>query len=210
MFFHGGVMDRRTAVHDRSDGCIRRHPLPQMPSLAADDRIEAARPQLRDMFREHHDFVWRLVSALGAPAGAVDDVVQEVFLVVARKLPSYDDRGSARGWIGAIARRVAADHRKMRARATAREQSAAVPDAPADPEVVVAQRQGAAAVQALLDSLPEDQREVFLLMDVEGLTAPEAATALAIGVNTIYSRLRLARRRFDALCEQWRAEQETP
>lgn len=167
--------------------------------------VDQAPPRLEVVFREHHDFVWRLAASMGAPNGQVDDAVQEVFLVVARKLPDYVDQGNMRSWLAAITRRVLADARKKRTRAAAREEASAPPAAPveADPEDAVARRQGAAVMRTFLASLPDEQREAFVLMEIEGMSAPQVASILEVRPNTVYSRLRLARRRFEQLCSEW-------
>ena len=178
-------------------------------TTAAHAIVESAAPEhrrLADVFQENHDFVWRVVASMGTPAGLVDDIVQEVFIVVARKLPTYEERGTLRAWLAAIVRRVLADQRKKAARASARERAAWTPVVYGDPERTLARREGAAVVQRFINELPEAQAEVFVLMELEGLSAPEVAGALGLKVNTVYSRLRLARRRFDVVCRQWRAE----
>ncbi len=165
--------------------------------------VDRAPPRLETVFRDHHDFVWRLAASMGAPSGAVDDTVQEVFLVVARKLPDYVDTGNIRAWLAAITRRVLADARKKRTRADAREEASAPPTPHEDPEDAVARRQGAQVMRAFLESLPDEQREAFVLMEIEGMSAPQVAQILEVRPNTVYSRLRLARRRFEQVCNQW-------
>lgn len=154
-------------------------------------------PEFAAVFREHHDFVWRLLRHFGVPLAAVDDKVQDVFLVVYRRWADYDPASSMRSWLYGICRRVAADLRRGAARAERRLR--AVPDpAPAlDPDQAVAQAEAAAFVERFLDTLDHDKREVFMLAEIEYLTAPEIAEATGAKLNTVYSRLRAARALFD-------------
>jgi RNA polymerase sigma-70 factor (ECF subfamily) len=66
-----------------------------------------------------------------------------------------------------------------------------------DIEDVLSRREAVEAVSNFLDELDEPQRQVFYLADVEGMTAPEISAALGVKLNTVYGRLRLARKRFE-------------
>ena len=158
------------------------------------------------IYRQHHDFVWALIRRLGVPAAAVDDVVQDVFLVVNRKLKDYADRERPRAWLVAIARRVAADHRRTERRARDRLRGVRPPPPTTTPEQQAQQREAAHIVAVFLDTLDEDQRMAFYLMDVQQMTAPEVAEALGVNVNTVYSRVRLARRKFEHMAKQRQVE----
>lgn len=103
----------------------------------------------------------------------------------------------ARPWLFGIALRLASNHRRTRRRR--REVDAELPDQidrAAGPDAQVAQRQAQALVFAALDELPDDQRAVFVLHELEGQPAPAIAADLGVPVATIYSRLRLGRERF--------------
>ena len=80
------------------------------------------------------------------------------------------------------------------------------PDPP-EPEELVARRDAAAVVERFLDTLDPEQRAVFVLAQLEGLDVPEIARTLGIKLNTAYSRLRLARRRFDRIVARHAAMQ---
>jgi RNA polymerase sigma-70 factor (ECF subfamily) len=62
-------------------------------------------------------------------------------------------------------------------------------------------------VYQLLDSLDDDRRAVFVLVHFEQMPAPEIAQTLGIPINTVYSRLRLARRDFDAALRRHEARE---
>ena len=160
------------------------------------------RPTLAELYRAHAGFVWRVVRRMGISEAAAEDVVQEVFLVVRRRLPDYEGRGAPTSWLYSIARGVAANHRRGEARAQRRLRVVSGPAAAASPEEVVGRADAAQQVRRFLAELDPDQREVFVLADIEGLSGPQIAEALGINVNVGYSRLRLARRKFQRFIAQ--------
>lgn len=158
---------------------------------------------LATLYAAHHEFVWRVLANLGVPTAAVEDALQDVFLVMHRRRDELEDRGIARGLLFGIARRVAQTHRRKAARP---ERLVALPDAVTapGPDEELARRQAAAIVASFLDELDDDRRIVFVLADVEGVPVPEIAAMLGIKLNTAYSRLRLARQQFHAAVAQHR------
>jgi RNA polymerase sigma-70 factor (ECF subfamily) len=160
---------------------------------------------LAEIYREHCDFVWRVVGRLGVGHEARDDVVHNVFLVVHRRLRDFDPARALRPWLVGIARRVVADHRRGRTRARERLRLVDEPVAPPSPEDHAARSQAAAMVREFLDRIDHDQAMVFMLADVEGMTAPEIADALGAKLPTVYSRLRLARDKFEHAITRHRA-----
>lgn len=160
---------------------------------------EAAAPatpssSVEELYELHAPLVWRTVRALGVDPARVDDAVQDVFLVVHRRLAEFDGRSAITTWLYGIARRVAAGYRRKEGRVPVEPERAA-----AESPLETAQRRQAA--QLVLDALAElddDRREVFALIELEQLTAPAVAEILGVPVNTVYSRLRVARQRFEA------------
>jgi len=147
---------------------------------------------LAEIYAAHFDFVWRNLQRLGVPPHSVDDAVQDVFLVVHRRLSEFEDRSSMRTWLFGILRRVARDHRpRSREQATdpARLDDLAGHVAAGQFESL-AERQAADLVYCLLAELDDDKREAFILIDMEHMTVPEAAEALHANVNTVYARIR--------------------
>jgi RNA polymerase sigma-70 factor (ECF subfamily) len=174
----------------------------QMPLLESARADPAA--QVEEIFRAHADFVWRALRRQGVPNADIEDAVQEVFLVVYRKVGDYVEQGALRAWLFTISRQVANHHRRSYARRERKQQ--ALIDAPiAEPEKMDAPERAEAVgvVNDFLAELGEEQAMVFYLVEIEGLTAPEVATSVGVNLNTVYGRLRLARKRFeDMLAER--------
>ncbi len=167
------------------------------PTLAPASGVTAL-GSFDEVYEAHFDFVWRSARRLGVPAASVDDAVQDVFVVVHRRGDTFEGRSSVRTWLFGIVAHVARAHRRRRVL-----DSAADPDALIDPAARSPQAQAEAAeamrtLYEVLDTLDDDRREVLVLVDLEEMTAPEAADALGLKLNTVYSRLRAARRDFDS------------
>jgi RNA polymerase sigma-70 factor, ECF subfamily len=175
----------------RSDVCPT-----EEPALSSDPRAisPAAAPQtFAQLYAEHFAFVWRSARRLGVPLAAVDDVVQDVFLVAHRKLAAFEGRSSVRTWLFGIARKVARDYRPNAAHEPRELNTDVLPTADSGPLALAQRAESARLLQAMLDELEEDRRAAFILVDLEELSVPEAAAALAVNVNTLYSRVRAAR-----------------
>jgi RNA polymerase sigma-70 factor (ECF subfamily) len=157
-------------------------------------------PLFARLFQEHFPFVWRCLRGLGVCDADLDDMTQEVFVVVHRRLADLQPERGVRPWLYGILRLVAQNHRRSRRRSAERQQSLGIePQAPpAGPLESLQAREAARVVGALLEQLEVNRREVFLLVELEELSVPEVASTLRIPVNTAYSRLRLARADFKA------------
>jgi RNA polymerase sigma-70 factor (ECF subfamily) len=157
------------------------------------------------VYTEHVCFVWRVLRGMGVPAAQVEDAVQDVFVVVHRRLAAFDQRYSIRTWMFAIAYRVASEHRR-KARRTHDQvslESRLVEDLGPDPAQAAERSEALRVCLALLDQLDEDKRAVFLLAEVEGLTAPEIAEVMGQRLNTVYTRLRRARLQLNQTFAKW-------
>jgi RNA polymerase sigma-70 factor, ECF subfamily len=190
-----------TRDHDRSARSEPSQPA-NAPAAGCSDPAQT----LTALFRAHGDLVDRCLARAGVDPADRDDALQDVFLLAMRKLAVYDERGAARAWLVAIARRVASDRRRRNRRRVAREQAGYdVSSAPPAPDIAASRREDAGFVQRFLRSLSPEMAECFVLCDIESMTAPEVAGALGVSVNTVYSRLRLARGKFRrALAERER------
>lgn len=146
------------------------------------------------LYHEHFAFVWRTLRRFGVVEVALEDAAQEVFLVAHRRPGAWLEWSSPRAWLFGVARRVAADHRRSRDRHARK--LAAIPERAA-PRAVDERLDDLArlrAVAAAIASLSPDRRAVYSLAELEGMSAPEIAEALQLKLNTVYSKLRRARR----------------
>jgi RNA polymerase sigma-70 factor (ECF subfamily) len=161
-------------------------------------------------------FVWRSVCRLGIAPGSAEDVVQEIFLVVHRRLAQFEERTSMAAWLFAIVIRAVRDHRRTQRRKSPSQLPGA---GDVDPDSLVDSRarnplqaaehhETVRTLYAVLDELNGERREVFVLAELEQLTAPEIAHALGVNLNTVYWRLRTARREFEKALARHRAVQE--
>lgn len=173
-------------------------PFTNVTALSEHSEPAALVPSFAEIFQEHARFLWRALAGLGVRPADVDDALQEVFLVVHRKLREFDGR-SLRSWLYAICLRVASDYRKS-ARVRHEVAVAEVPDsALAAPQY--AQVEASLLFDKLLralDGLDEEQRGAFVLYEIEELTLRETAEALSCPLQTVYSRLRSARTHVEA------------
>ncbi|MEM7155328.1 MAG: sigma-70 family RNA polymerase sigma factor [Myxococcota bacterium] len=156
-----------------------------------------------EVFRRHFDYVWRVAHAVAGP-GAADDVTQEAFLVVRRRLDEFDG-GSLRAWLFTVVRNVARNYLRSQRRREARLRAVPEPAPARDPDDEVALRQAADLLDQFMDSLPARQREAFVAVELEGLTARAVAEALGVPTRTVYSRVRTAREAFARFTADQRA-----
>jgi RNA polymerase sigma-70 factor (ECF subfamily) len=170
------------------------------------DVVAAKVPPFRVVYAEFFRPVWRTLRRLGVESAELDDAVQDVFLVVHRRLAGFDGR-SLRGWLYAIALRVASDHR----RGAAHRRAAPLPETLVDPKPDPARAnelgESVRLLHELLAELDEPKRAVFVLGELEELSVPEIAEALGENQNTVASRLRTARTRFDDAFRRYRARE---
>lgn len=172
--------------------------------LSAGDRpaLEASATDLASIYEAHFRYVWRCLRSLGVRDSLLDDALQDVFLVVQRKLEAFDGKAELRTWLYAIALRVARKYRDRARREPssldeereANAESGAV-EASAD---TAAQNERLSLARRALEVLDDGKREVFVLARVEQMSAPEIAEVLGVPLNTVYSRLRSARLAFEA------------
>jgi len=170
--------------------------------------VDVPRLTFRQVYDTYFDFVWRVAAGRGVPQWAMDDVVQEVFLVVHRKLAEFEGRSTLRTWLFAIVRRVVADH--VRKRCNRRTADEVLDDQPIvsaeDPAAELERRSAVKLVEAFLDKMSEPHREVFVLYELEQLTTREIAELTRTNENTVQTRLKAARKTFQRALERHRAE----
>lgn len=159
-------------------------------------------PSFASVYEQYFDFVWSAARRLGAEDDSVDDCVQEVFIVIHAKLDTLENPEALRSWIYSIVRRTVSTHRRaQRARrplTAAHEASRSMASREPTPLEQAETHDALNTVLALIQELDAPKREIFGLVELDELSVPEAAEALDIPINTAYSRLRAARREFDA------------
>ncbi len=152
------------------------------------------------LYAEHFKAVWRTLQRLGVHPGSVDDATQEVFVTAWRRWHDFEGRSTARTWLLGIAIRVASDTRRKQ-RPT-EEVSPELQMSGPGPESMAASNEVGRRVEQLLAKLEPERREVLLLVDLEGYSVPEVASATGINLNTLYTRLRSARQQFEELVKR--------
>jgi RNA polymerase sigma-70 factor, ECF subfamily len=153
---------------------------------------------------DHFETVWRCLRRFGVSDSHADDAAQHVFVAFAQRIDVVEP-GRERAYLIGIAVRVAANFRRQRARV--REEPAELleetPSSARDPESLLLEQQRRERLDQALGTLPDLQRQVFVLYELEGFSLPEIARALEIPLGTATSRLRRARDTFEA----WVSEQ---
>lgn len=169
-----------------------------MTPTAPAARVAPCEPRLtfEQVYEAQFEFVWRSLRRLGVAQASLDDATQEVFLVVHRRLHEFEGRARLTTWLFRIALNVA-EHHKRRA---LRKPTDPLPDGVAvnlqTPQEVLAQRQEFELVYELLAKLDDEKRTVFVMAELEEMSPNDIALVLNIPVNTVYSRLRVARQQF--------------
>lgn len=157
------------------------------------------------LYRAHYDFVWRSAQRLGVAPAEVEDVLQETFVIAYRRIGEFEARSKTSTWLYGILDNVRRNHQRSQFRgqrkvhALARERERELLDT-ARRETTQLDAERMLAIQLLEDflhELDESKREVFILAELEGMTRREIAAALDINVNTVQSRLRVARAEFE-------------
>jgi RNA polymerase sigma-70 factor, ECF subfamily len=172
--------------------------------------IESEMPsvRLRRVAAENLRAAWRVAKRCGVARGELDDVVQEVFIVVCRRLGDIP-RDRERAFVVGTTVRVAANFRRSERRRPALSVSGAeletFPAGAFSPEAQAARSEGLEVLDRALNRMTQPQRAVFILCELEQLTAAEAAEQLSLEAAAVVSRLRRAREVFREFCEQWQS-----
>jgi len=168
-----------------------------VPRNATSDGCE----DFESLYREHHSRVRWLLRARGIGEDALEDAVHDVFIAVHRRLPERDSTVSLPIWIARVARNIAFSKRRAHARRLRRAPPESTAVDPTDLHLEFERREALRTLQGFLDELKPSQREVFVFAELLGMSIPEIAEATSVPLNTLYSRLRLARTRFEAVVE---------
>jgi RNA polymerase sigma-70 factor (ECF subfamily) len=170
---------------------------------------EPASLAFESVYREHFAMVWRVLRRFGVPESDLPDAAQDLFVVVHRKLGDFDGRCRVSTWLYAICIRVASDRRR---RAPSRHESfgeepdeARVSGPEPEPWELAERR---ALLRDALEAMPLEQRSVFVLFELEGMTGEEIAMVVDAPLATVHSRLRLSRETFRRVVGRARAREE--
>lgn len=170
---------------------------PERPPVPAES---AAR--FRQVYEDCFGYVFVILRRLGVTERELEDAVHDVFVVFHRRMADFDASRPARPWLAGIATRVASDFRRRavnrREQVTADVEPVQAPPRVARQEQELQAREARLLVRQALDALDGDRRAVLVLCALEGYKVPEIAELLEVPLNTAYSRLRLARRDFEA------------
>ena len=150
---------------------------------------------LERFYRDHARQVLGWVIRLGGPRLDAEDVAHEVFEIAIRRIAHYRGEASPSTWLYAVTRRVVANaRRRVWVRRVFGLDSAPEPSVAAPAEQLALRRE----VQARLETLSTEHREVLVLLLMEERSAAEVAEMLGVPVGTVYSRAHHARRKFAA------------
>ena len=173
------------------------------PSADVGPHLKPEALQFEEIYRASFGHVCRWVRALGGPASEREDLVQDVFLIVHRRLPDFDGR-NLHGWLYRITRHRVRDFRQLRwfrlfLHSSRVDDSLAGSFAGSrNPEDALDEKQGAAILERLLSKLPEAQRAAFVLFEIDGYSGEEIARLQGVPLNTVWARIHKARAKLTA------------
>jgi RNA polymerase sigma-70 factor, ECF subfamily len=167
------------------------------------------------VYDQHFSFVWRMARRLGVAEEALDDVCQEVFVVVHKRLAEFEGRSSLKTWVFGILHNVVLVHIRGLGRKSPAHRSPAplvdpetLVDAAAGPYEQLSNAEASVIAQRILDQLDPDKRTVLVLVELEEMSVAEVADALGTNVNTTHARLRAARKQFTQAVNRYRAKEQ--
>ncbi len=176
--------------------------MPSWPTDRAEPAPRALSPRasvgFQELYETWFDDVTRWVRAMGAPEAELDDLVQDVFVVVYRRLPDFDGENVA-GWLYQIARHKVRDFRRLswvKRVVFGGTWALEVQDTQsAGPAESLERKRRGELLEQLLDVLNEDQRAAFVLFEIEGKSGDEIAKIQRVPINTVWARIHKARKK---------------
>lgn len=166
---------------------------------------ETRERRLEAWFRDHFDMLWRLAARLGVPHASVDDVVQEAFITAERRAADIS-AGAERQFLISTTIKLCANQRRRR---DARREQPMLADVAAaetpDAEQLLARKRLREWLELALDTLPLEQRTVFVLHELEGFGIAEIAILIDCPPGTVASRLARGRNKFSKMAARLRA-----
>ena len=180
-----------------------RHPSETVaPSVDSGQHLKPEARRFEEIYRASFGHVYRWVRALGGPAAERDDLVQDVFLIVHRRLPDFDGR-NLHGWLYRITRHRVRDFRRLQwfrvfLHSSQVDSLAGSFAGARNPEGALDEKQRAAILERLLSKLPEAQRAAFVLFEIDGYSGEEIACLQGVSLNTVWARIHKARAKLTA------------
>ena len=166
------------------------------------------------VYEDQVEFVWRTVRRMGVRAADADDVVQDVFVIVHRRLSEFEGRAQLKTWVFKILLHVVRHYWRThqrkpgdRAGENVTEMQGLMADHEAGPAASLERVEALRILDRLLTGLDQDKREVFVLAEIEQMTAAEIAEIVEANPNTVASRLRAARQDFEKALARFRAQE---
>jgi RNA polymerase sigma-70 factor, ECF subfamily len=162
---------------------------------AVEEKLDVA-----GIYAKHASFLWKSLFRMGVSQADLPDVLQEVLLVVHRRLDSFDGSCRLTTWLFAICLCVASTARRGQRR---RREDPMDPSAQSsalvesnDPERCALALEARRALNWALDGLDPEKRAVLVMFELEGISCAEIAQLLGVPRGTVFSRLSSARQAF--------------
>ena len=166
------------------------------------------------IYAQNAQFLWKSLSRADVADGDLPDAMQEVLLVVHRRLDTFDGSSRLTTWLFGICLRVAATVRRSRRR---RREESMDPSKRAhqlvessNPEELALAHDTRRRLDEALDRLEPDKRAVLVMFELEGLACQEIADLLGVPKGTVFSRLSSARQIFLAALQRLERQDELP
>jgi RNA polymerase sigma-70 factor, ECF subfamily len=179
-----------------------------LPLPVARPKAEAPRLDVVSIHARHAEFVWLTLQRLGVPESDVEDLLQEVFVVVHRRLDSFDGSSRMTTWLFGICMRIVAGYRRRAFRRRERSVEQVPEQATSEsesPERAMLDREARERLRAVLDLMDLEKRAIFVMFELDELSCEAIAEMLSIPTGTVYSRLHAARKAFQQALERVRA-----
>jgi RNA polymerase sigma-70 factor, ECF subfamily len=188
------------------------------PAQAAQAIVRSESLSFETVYRVHVNAVSRWAMRLVGPSADFEDVVQDVFLVVRRRLAEFRGDAEIATWLYKITMRVAARAR-LRARwwswltgrggrpGRGRLSNTFVPtvEIPRDPQAMLEARERTRMVYGVLDQIGEKNRTAFIMFELQGLSGEQIAELTGTNIGTVWVRLSRARQKFIECMCAWEA-----
>jgi RNA polymerase sigma-70 factor (ECF subfamily) len=191
------------SIDDRAVTAMRgaQNAIPRVSESAKETAEDEKLLSVTQVHERHGEFIWRTLHRMGVRPPLVEDVYQEVFLVVHRRLSTFNGQSAITTWLYEICFRVAAGYRRkahFRREELVHDWSeleSVSSQTPSPERQLVASRQ-AKQLERILDTMPLEYRVVFVMFEIEGLSSEQIAESVGAPLGTVYSRLYRARKHF--------------